>query len=195
LELHAIESDSSSDWPEHIAHFLEHDQWPESVQNPEFLLSKLSDFTLRNDKLYFVDGQKLKLYLPRNQRVATMKRFHEGLGHLAFDSLIDLIEARFRWPNLKPSFREYLSQCSQCQLNRPLSATQRQAQAQACRPLPPAALPFKRIGLDFVQNLPLTKKGNRHIVTCVGCLIMELLLFQMHILNAGMSFYLKLSSP
>jgi hypothetical protein len=52
-------------------------------------------------------------------------------------------------------------------LNRPLSAAQRQAQAQPSRPLPPAALPFERICLDFVQNLPRTRKGNVHILTCV----------------------------
>ena len=167
LQLHVNEFASASDWPEKIAFFLEHDSWPESVDDVDFLRSKLSDFTLRNDKLYLIDGQKLKLYLPRNQRQATLKRFHEGLGHLAFDSLIDLIEARFWWPNLRSSFREFLNNCAQCQLNRPLPASQRQAQAQPSRPLPPAALPFERIGIDFVQNLPLTKNGNRHILTCV----------------------------
>lgn len=167
LQIHVNEVNSTPDWPEHIAYFLEHDEWSESAVDVEFLRSKLSDFTLRNDKLYFVEGQKLKLYLPRSQRVSILKRFHEGLGHLAFDSLIDLIEARFWWPNLRSSFRDFLKECAQCQLNRPLSAAQRQAQAQPSRPLPPAALPFERIGLDFVQNLPLTKKGNRHILTCV----------------------------
>ena len=35
------------------------------------------------------------------------------------------------------------------------------------RPLPPVALPFERWGLDFVQDLPTTLQGNKHIITCI----------------------------
>ncbi len=62
---------------------------------------------LQARELYFVEGQKINLFLPRNQRTPIMKRFHEGLGHLAFDSLIDLIKARFWWPNLRTFFSRF----------------------------------------------------------------------------------------
>jgi hypothetical protein len=38
---------------------------------------------------------------------------------------------------------------------------------QGIRPIPPVALPFERWGLDFIQNLPETKSGNKHIITAI----------------------------
>jgi len=35
------------------------------------------------------------------------------------------------------------------------------------KPIPPSGLPFERFGMDFVQNLPLTKNDNRHIITAI----------------------------
>ena len=35
------------------------------------------------------------------------------------------------------------------------------------RPVAPSALPFERWGMDFIQNLQPTKRGNRHIITAI----------------------------
>lgn len=35
------------------------------------------------------------------------------------------------------------------------------------QPIPPVGHPFERWGIDFLQNLPLTKLGNRHVITCI----------------------------
>ncbi|KAH6581343.1 hypothetical protein BASA61_009122 [Batrachochytrium salamandrivorans] len=35
------------------------------------------------------------------------------------------------------------------------------------RPVPSVAIPFERWGLDFIQDLPETKSGNRHIITAI----------------------------
>ncbi len=39
--------------------------------------------------------------------------------------------------------------------------------SQPIRPIPHVALPFERWGLNFIQNLPETKAGNRHIITAI----------------------------
>ena len=58
--------------------------------------------------------------------------------------------------------KQNIADCAKCQLNR--SGSQSQVPLQ---PIPPVALPFERIGMDFVSNLPKTKNENCHIITIV----------------------------
>jgi hypothetical protein len=158
---------STSDWPETIASFLENNSWPVGTTNLPFLIKQVQDFRIKDDKLYYVKDKMELLYLPITQRRDKIKRFHEGLAHLATNSIIDLIQRRFWWPRLRFDVDTYIAQCPQCQLNRPESGASKAAKIAQLRPVPPVALPFERIGIDFIQNLPCTKSGNRHIITCI----------------------------
>ena len=155
---------TKKDWPEDVAYFLHNDVWPDglSEEELEFLNDELKNFTVKNDKLYRVNNKELKLYRPRDQREGIIKTYHEYLGHLATNSIIDLIERRSWWPNLKGDLKDYISRCPQCQLSKHSSTV-----SAPLRPVPSVALPFERWGLDFVQNLPKTKSGNCHIITAI----------------------------
>ena len=79
------------------------------------------------------------------------------------DSIEKLVIRRYYWPGLLNGLKKYVKSCSQCQLARSRGG----APKPSMKPTPPVALPFERLGIDFLSTLPLTKNGNRHCITCV----------------------------
>lgn len=156
-----------SEWPEMIAFFLKNDRWPNYCPNKKFLEEKLHMFRMEQDELYRLEGLERVLYLPTAKRQEQMRRFHDGLAHLASASILPLLKRRFWWPNMVKDMKKYVSECPQCQLDRPEHFTVKEMKRLPMRPIPSVALPFERWGLDFIQNLPRTKKGNRHIITAI----------------------------
>jgi Mor family transcriptional regulator len=120
-------------------------------------------FSVIGDKIYYSDNHWHRLYLPRNQREAALQRFHDQLGHLGADSILDLIKRRYFWPALESEVKQYVKSCTLCQLARSRGGVPKPP----AQSIPPVAVPFERLGLDFLSNLPLTKNGNRHCITCV----------------------------
>ncbi len=89
-----------------------------------------------------------------DQRKEVLARFHDNLGHLGADSSLDLVTRRYYWPNLVSDLKDYVNSCWNCQLARSRGG----APKPAIKPVPPVALPFERLGLDFLSNLPLSKQ-------------------------------------
>ncbi|KAH6601591.1 hypothetical protein BASA50_001449 [Batrachochytrium salamandrivorans] len=128
-------------------------------------VKELSNFILSNNVLCRVLPDRSKVsYQPSWQRKQVYKRFHDGLGHLKYDSIYDLVSRRHWWPTLKQDLKDYLRRCPRCQLDQSSNSTYA---ATPIRPVPSVAIPFERWGLDFIQDLPETKSGNRHIITAI----------------------------
>jgi hypothetical protein len=161
--------DSCPDWPEEIRIYLETDQWGRNLDSEhlKFLKEQEKHFELKAGKLYFKDSKRLRLYVPKSERSYILKRYHEYLGHLATQSILPLISRHWFWPTLADDLKEYIKKCPVCQLNKGLPPGVKDNLSQPIRPIPPVALPFERWGLDFIQNLPETKAGNRHIITAI----------------------------
>ncbi|KAH6561475.1 hypothetical protein BASA62_009802 [Batrachochytrium salamandrivorans] len=158
---------TDTDWPLLISDFLTTDEWLPSI--PEDLrtmcVKELSNFILSNNVLCRVLPDRSKVsYQPSWQRKQVYKRFHDGLGHLKYDSIYDLVSRRHWWPTLKQDLKDYLRRCPRCQLDQSSNSTYA---ATPIRPVPSVAIPFERWGLDFIQDLPETKSGNRHIITAI----------------------------
>jgi hypothetical protein len=152
------------DWPEDIAIYLDQGIWECSLHSFSKFKQFITNFRIMGDKLYYVsDVGWSRLYLPKEERADTLKRFHDNLGHLAAESILDLVVRRYYWPNLAEELKSYCKSCSVCQLSRSRGG----APKPAIQPIPPVALPFERLGLDFLSNLPLSKSGNRHCLTCI----------------------------
>jgi hypothetical protein len=156
--------EQSHEWPEDIALYLNsgNSEWNCEEHPFEDFRELISNFSLLGDRLYHGVEREKRLYLPSSQRRDTLRRFHDGLGHLGSDSILPLLKRRFWWPGFEQSVRQYIANCQRCQLARgqPIGSTYVQS-------IPPVALPFERWGLDFMQNLPETQNGNRHIITCI----------------------------
>jgi hypothetical protein len=100
--------------------------------------------------------------LPLDQRKAALVRVHDNLAHLGFASIKDLLIRRYYWPNMLNDLKNYIETCDKCQL-----ARGSRPKPQALTPIPPVAHPFERWGIDFLQNLPETRLGNRNVITCI----------------------------
>jgi transposase InsO family protein len=122
------------------------------------------NFKIIGNRLFYNNGNGNRLYIPRDQRIGYLKRFHDKLGHMAPDSILTLIRRRCYWPSLERDLREYCETCTLCQLNR---GTRNPGKVAHITPVPPVALPFERWGLDFIQDLKPTQNGNKHIVTAI----------------------------
>lgn len=156
--------DELNDWPLLIAHKLWTNQWID-IEDEELqakLEEEIKNFVLENGMFLRKIGNLKVPYLPYSSRSSTIKRFHDGLGHLRYDSIIDLIKRRFWWYDMANCTRDFIASCPFCQLNGRNSQTRR-----PLNPLPPAALPFERWGLDYVGPLVTTKKQNSYIVTAI----------------------------
>jgi hypothetical protein len=158
-----------SDWPEKVKEFLELDKWDHTLEpgDLKFLNEQLKHFELKEGKLYFRKEKRLKLYVPIQERQFILKRYHEYLGHLASDSILPLVERHWYWPTLLKDLKDYIARCPTCQLNKNVPWKINRSMETQIRPIPPVALPFERWGLDFIQNLPETKSGNKHIITAI----------------------------
>lgn len=158
--------DLNLDWPLAILHFFLTDEW---IDMPEQFLKKClvekANFAEKNGILYRILADKVTTvpYCRAKERCAKVKQLHEGIGHFKFDSLKDIISLRFWWPNWQLTVKEVIQQCPKCQMDESANTKVKLP----LNPLPPAPLPFMRWGIDFVQDLPLTDSGNRHIITAI----------------------------
>jgi hypothetical protein len=178
LEVHPLQITSSlvegnvdldSDWPTIIFIYLKCNSWPNGL--PEQVLSKcrreLNNFGIQNEELvrYKKEGRaKPSTYVRPSQRQQIMDRFHSGLGHLGYDSTYPLLSKRYWWPSMTLDYQRFIQVCNQCQLDRSSNRIHNQRPIQ---PLPSVAFPFERWGIDFIQNLPETSKGNKHIISAI----------------------------
>lgn len=163
-----LEVDPNNDWPLVVGHHIRTGEWIEGL--PEDILrickKEASKFLMENFILLRLadDGRTKTPYLPFRDRLVNIRRFHDGLGHLRAPSILDLIKRRYWWPRMDSDIREYIERCPHCQLDQSSSRSHADT---PIRPIPPVALPFERWGIDFVQDLPETSRGNRHIITAI----------------------------
>jgi len=162
-----IDIDTEKDWPLIIAHYLHTNEWLTNIDDEllERCKRELEWFRIKDNQFLRIGKDKITTipYLPYVSRNATIRRFHNGLGHLKYNSIIDLIKRRYWWQNMDDDIKEFIKRCPQCQLDDSFSNKVNTP----LRPIPPVAIPFERWGMDFIQNLPITKDGNRHIITAI----------------------------
>lgn len=165
FSLAALENEKDThDWPEDIAMYLVNGEWSCQSHKKSVYQRFISQFKIMGNRLYRLnDSGWASLYLPFGERSKVLERFHDKLGHLAADSIQDLIARRYYWPHLIDDLKAYCKSCRVCQLARSRGGAPRPA----LQTVPPVAFPFERLGLDFLSNLPLTKSNNRHCITCV----------------------------
>lgn len=102
-------------------------------------------------------------FCPFSRRADLIARFHEGFGHVGQGTVFDLLKKRWWWPTMLIDIANWLSSCPRCQLASGASKGKHHA------PMVPSDIPpaFSRWHLDFIGELPTTKRGNRWLLTAV----------------------------
>lgn len=171
-EIDAIADQTKTDhtnWPAHIPTLLRGEPLPNLIPRAyvRCLERQKDEFVVKNRRLHrkvIVNGVAAAVpYLAKQVRPSHMRQLHEMMGHLKTDSVIQSLQLRYWWPNLKNDFTAFVRACPTCQLH---SRSDRPA-PNPMYPLPPPGIPFHTWGIDFMENLPLTERGNKHVLDAV----------------------------
>ena len=171
-EIDAIQNPSMTDhtnWPAHVPTLLRGDSLPDGIPRAYLrcLERQQDEFVVKNRRLHrkvTINGVEAAVpYLAKQARIPQMRQLHEMMGHLKSDSITQSLQLRYWWPNLKNDLVAFIRACSTCQLH---SRFDRPA-PNPMYPLPPPGIPFHTWGIDFMENLPLTDRGNRHVLDAV----------------------------
>lgn len=109
---------------------------------------------------YLVEGMPVP-FIPYVERADRLAELHADLGHLGEHGTYNLARTRMWWPTLRGDIKKIVRECQPCQLVKNGSRS-----VAPLHPLTPAQ-PFERWGIDFIGRLPLTKRGNRWIITAI----------------------------
>ena len=98
-----------------------------------------------------------------SRRPLIMKEFHESAigGHQGARKLFDRIRENFYWPQMGKEIGNFVRSCSSCQKNKILRAKTKQPMRITDTP----KRAFEKVQMDIVGPLPVTKKGNRYLLT------------------------------
>lgn len=167
LALHHIDQPHSEldewNWPMLVPNFIEDGSFPPHTDS---LVKKL----VRKEAVHFVmeDGELRRIvkdwlvpFVPYAERADKIVELHSDLGHLGHAGTFSLAEPRMWWPTMRADIKRMVNECRPCQLVKPGNRS-----VAPLHPLTPAR-PFERWGIDFIGQMPLTKKGNRWIITAI----------------------------
>jgi transposase InsO family protein len=157
------------DWPIFVADYLDDKPFPQHLTEDERRVirteSKHFDISTGclNRKVVADGEEKWVPFIMSHVRTQLIKRYHECLGHCGVATVMGILRVRYWWPCMQESVEQWIRECDVCQF----AGRRGAAPLNPIRPIPPAPVPFECWGMDFVQDLPLTAGGNRHIVTAI----------------------------
>ena len=127
--------------------------------------------SLYADGMYYRDsGKGVQLVIPGDDqlRKAIIREMHDPpyAGHRGYRSTEHLIQRLYWWPNMHQEIVEYVSSCPGCQANKSLS----QKPAGIAKPMPTPTQPWERFSMDWMTDLPVTKRGFDAILVVVDYL-------------------------
>ena len=129
---------------------------------PKFYQREIFDnlYILKGNLLYYV--VKRAYIIPPRLRHPIMDYFHKSLHtlHQGVERMLNLMKDRVYWPNISNDVRQYVDGCISCKIGK-ATPNRREGFLQ----LFPVHKPFEIVHMDIVGPLPVTRSGNRYILT------------------------------
>ncbi|KAI2652404.1 Retrovirus-related Pol polyprotein [Labeo rohita] len=125
-------------------------------------------FVVQNGLLYCVaqrrGEEKQLLVVPKSktETVLELTHSHPLAGHLGAHNTTQRIRDRFHWLGLEAEVNRFCEACPTCQRTSP-----QKPPPSPLIPLPIIEVPFERIGMDLVGQLPKSARGHEHILVIV----------------------------
>lgn len=128
---------------------------------------RLDECTTRNGLLY----QQGKLIVPQSTVTKVISVVHSGkeVGHAGVAKTIKAIEATYTFAYMDRLVRQFCRNCYDCLRTKPVL----KAPSGLLQPLPIPEKPWTDISVDFVVQLPKTKRGNNSLMVVVDRLSKE----------------------
>ena len=119
-----------------------------------------------NQVLYFEKASESKsmLLLPLEYKEKVFKKMHDDplAGHMGREKTIQAVKDKFYWYGMTTDVKLYVANCHTCQR---MKDGQRNAQHEMG--MNPSGYVLERVHLDHQGPLPMTMKGNKHILLMV----------------------------
>lgn len=136
------------------------------------LLLAETDFILEDDLLYRLEkgrgvkhGLRALLVIPKSMTRKIMYNTHEAAfgGHMGADRMAATLRASFYWEGMVKDIIQYCKRCETC--NRTKRMTHPIKAPLTIRD--PSPRPWAIANMDAMEDLPVTDKGNKHIINVV----------------------------
>ncbi len=101
--------------------------------------------------------------LPRSMIEQTIDKYHHPpiSGHAKYDKLIDILEKRYWFENMREFTKTYVQSCHSCQISKPTVTWEGRAKPYQ------GQYPNDIVHLDFTKGTGVTTKGNTHILAII----------------------------
>ena len=130
----------------------------------------LSSFLIQDDllhKLVFLPSSSAQPtavpFLPSSMIKSLLVSLHDDPyqgGHFSVDKMFSKISSRFWWPRMRCSIQHHVRACRLCQQFN----YSRQKAPGHLHPIPPTAIPFAIIGMDFCGPFVTSSRENKYIL-------------------------------
>ena len=146
-----------------IIHFLETGELPTDSTKARKIALQESLFTLSDGTLYFVDPKQwdqLRAVVPQHLREQILQNVHSGSygGHYSGPRLYSTLKPRWWWDGMAVDAKKFARSCPDCAV---VTGGGRRTKP-PLHPIP-VSRPFQIVGID-IMDLPLTERGNRHVI-------------------------------
>ena len=133
---------------------------PDDIHRARRLVLEASLFAVMDGLLYYVDpkrGNRKRTVVPKALRTQILSEVHAGrfAGHFSGRRLYSSLVLHWWWKGISQDAADFVKSCLECAV---AVGTGRRA-----KPPIPVSRPFQILGID-VMDLPLTDRGNRHVV-------------------------------
>jgi transposase InsO family protein len=90
----------------------------EKLQNKKRFINKSGEFFLKESQLFKKNGTKppLLVVMDPKHKYSILLHAHEKLGHRGIFSVLEVIRARFYWPNMRTDIHHHIKSCHECQI-------------------------------------------------------------------------------
>lgn len=108
-------------------------------------------------------GPWRRVLMTEPERHTILDQMHTKDGHLGVSKTLHKVEARYYWPGISLSVKQFVGSCHICQVNN----RKIKNNAPPMHPVPvEEAKPWTQIGIDLVSVCP-SREGNKYIITVI----------------------------
>ena len=144
----------------------------ELLNNTDITYPIIKGFSEKKDEL-FMDGGLLyrqvsddhcQVVLPPVLHIKALEIIHDNptAGHLGIDKTEARFLEAFYWPNIKKIIARYIKQCEKCEMFK----TPKENSMAPLQPIVSHRI-LELLVIDFIGPLPVSKKGNRYILSMI----------------------------
>jgi hypothetical protein len=141
---------------------MENEEYFEIFKETKDGNEQFKEYLIKNDKLYIRRKDKILRVIPRYELEEVMKLYHdhETAAHFGKETTYDKVKNKYYWPTMKLNVETYVKTCNQYQ-RRGKSTTKNELHSIKITE------PFQKISIDIIGPLPITKRGNKYIITAM----------------------------